>query len=53
LHQPSDVAQQGGSAVQFLVQKFTIFGVELQNWMPIVVFLIVSFIIFAWRARDF
>jgi hypothetical protein len=39
-------------AVGFLIQKFSFFGFEAQNWMLIVLFLIAAFIVFAWRTRD-
>jgi hypothetical protein len=38
--------------VQFLVQKFSVFGFGGQNWMPIVFLLIAAFALFAWRTRD-
>jgi len=38
--------------VDFLVQKFSLLGIEGQNWMPIVVFFVAAFAFFAWRTRD-
>jgi len=38
--------------VQFLVQSFNIFGIEVQIWMVIVVILIVAFIFFIRQTRD-
>jgi disulfide bond formation protein DsbB len=52
LRQQTEFAQQGGGKVQFLVQKISVFGIEMQNWMLIVALLVVAFVIFAWRTRD-
>jgi len=38
--------------VQFLIQKSSFFGFDVQNWMLIVVFLVAAFIVFVWRSRD-
>ncbi len=40
------------SAVQFLIERFTILGFEGQNWMIIVVVLIAAFCFFVWKTRD-
>jgi len=37
---------------RFLVEHFTFLGFEVQNWMLIVVFLTLAFVLFAWRTRD-
>jgi hypothetical protein len=42
----------GGGAVQFLVEHFTFLGFEGQNWMLIVAGLIAAYIFFVWKARD-
>jgi hypothetical protein len=39
-------------AVQFLIQTFNIFGIEVQTWMLIVVVLIIGFIFFIRKTRD-
>jgi len=44
--------KKAAEAVQFLIQPFSFFGFEAQNWMLIVFFLIVAFIFFVWRTRD-
>jgi H+/gluconate symporter-like permease len=38
--------------VQFLIEHFTFLGFEGQNWMLIVVGVIVAFIFFVWKTRD-
>jgi disulfide bond formation protein DsbB len=38
--------------VQFLVEPFSFFGFEGQNWMLIVFFLVVAFVVLVWRTRD-
>jgi hypothetical protein len=38
--------------VQFLVDHFTILGLEIQNWMPLAAGLVAAFIIFAWNSRN-
>jgi hypothetical protein len=38
--------------VQFLIQKSSFFGFEVQNWMLIALFFVVAFIVFVWRTRD-
>jgi hypothetical protein len=42
----------GAEAVDLLIQKFSLFGVEGQVWMIVVVFLIAFFIFLAWRGRS-
>jgi len=39
-------------AVQFLIQSFNIFGIEVQTWMLIVVILVIGFIFFIRKTRD-
>jgi hypothetical protein len=43
---------KGAKAVEFLIQEFSLFGFEGQNWMLIVVFLVAAFVTFVWRTRD-
>jgi len=38
--------------VQFLIQSFNIFGIEVQTWMLIVVVLIIGFIFFIRQNRE-
>jgi len=38
--------------VQFLIQKFSLFGIEGQIWMLLVAFLVVVFVLIALRTRD-
>jgi hypothetical protein len=38
--------------VQFLIEHFTVLGVEVQNWMIIVAGMIAAFILFVWKTRD-
>jgi hypothetical protein len=38
--------------VQFLVQEFSLFGFKAQNWMLIVLFLVIAFMLFAWGTRS-
>jgi hypothetical protein len=38
--------------VGFLIQQFSFFGFEVQNWMLIVVFLIAAFAVYVWQTRD-
>jgi hypothetical protein len=38
--------------MQFLVQSFNIFGIEVQTWMLIVVVLIIGFIFFIRKTHD-
>jgi len=42
----------GTEAVQFLIERFSFFGFEGQNWMPIAAGLIVVFILFFWITRN-
>jgi hypothetical protein len=42
----------GPEVAQFLVEHFTLLGFEIQNWMLIVVGVIVAFSLFVWRTRD-
>jgi hypothetical protein len=44
--------KKGAEAVQFLIEHFTFLGFEVQNWMLIVVGLIVAFVLFVWATRD-
>ena len=44
--------RKGAAAVQFLIQPFHIFGIEGQNWMLIVLVLIIAFAFLIWRTRD-
>jgi hypothetical protein len=43
---------KGAQTVQFLIQSFNIFGIEVQTWMLIVVVLIIGFIFFIRKTRD-
>jgi hypothetical protein len=38
--------------VQFLVQEFSLFGFKVQNWMLIVLLLVIAFMLFAWGTRS-
>ncbi|WP_256375174.1 MULTISPECIES: hypothetical protein [unclassified Bradyrhizobium] len=38
--------------MQFLIQPFHILGFEGQNWMLIVVGVVVAFVLFVWATRD-
>ncbi|MGY3239815.1 putative solute:sodium symporter small subunit [Bradyrhizobium sp. USDA 4448] len=38
--------------MDFLVQKFNVFGVDVQYWMLAGAVVVAIFIIFAWRTRD-
>ena len=38
--------------MQFLIEHFTFLGVEIQNWMLIVIGLIAVSILFVWMTRD-
>ena len=38
--------------MQFLVQKFSFFGLEGQYWMLVVIGLIAAFSFFVWKTRD-
>jgi len=38
--------------VQFLIQSHHIFGIEIQNWMLIVVVLVIVFALLVRRTRD-
>jgi hypothetical protein len=42
----------GTYVAQFLVEHFNLLGFEVQNWMIIVVGLIIAYIVFVWRTRD-
>ena len=42
----------GAESVQLLIKKFSLFGIEGQIWMLLVVFLIAVFVIIAWKTRD-
>jgi len=44
--------KKGTLTVQFLVGHFTFLGLEVQNWMLIVIGLIAAFILFVWQTRD-
>jgi hypothetical protein len=44
--------KNGAGLVQFLIQPFRFFGIEGQNWMLIVFFLVVAFVLYVWRTRD-
>jgi hypothetical protein len=44
--------KKGARAVQFLIHSFDFFGIEVQNWMLIVVLLIIGFALLVWRTRD-
>jgi hypothetical protein len=43
---------KGARAVQFLIQKFSFFGIEGQYWMLIVIALVAAFSFAVWRTRD-
>jgi len=43
---------KGADAVDFLVQKFDVFGVGVQYWMLASAVFVAIFIIFVWRTRD-
>jgi len=43
---------KGARIVQFLIQSFNIFGIEVQTWMLIVVILVIGFIFFIRKTRD-
>jgi H+/gluconate symporter-like permease len=38
--------------VQFLVEHFTVFGFEGQNWMLILIAVVAAFLFFVWTTRD-
>jgi hypothetical protein len=38
--------------VQFLVQEISLFGLKVQNWMLIVLVLVIAFVLFAWGTRS-
>jgi hypothetical protein len=38
--------------VQFLVQEISLFGFKVQNWMLIVLVLVIAFMLFAWGTRN-
>jgi hypothetical protein len=46
------LAQQRGVSVQFLIQSFNVFGVEVQTWMLIVIILVIGFIFFIRTTRN-
>jgi len=46
------VHKNGAGLVQFLIQPFRFLGIEGQNWMLIVFFLVVAFAFFAWLTRN-
>ncbi|WP_256385907.1 hypothetical protein [Afipia sp. GAS231] len=37
---------------QFLVEHFTVFGFEIQNWMIIVAAVIAVYVLYTWKTRD-
>jgi putative solute:sodium symporter small subunit len=43
---------KGADAVDFLVQKFSIFGFDGQYWMLAGAVVVAVFIVFVWRTRD-
>ena len=38
--------------MQFLVERFTLFGFEGQNWMLILIGVVAAFLFFVWKTRD-
>jgi len=42
----------GAEVAKFLVEPFTVLGFEGQNWMLIVVGVIVAYVSFIWLTRD-
>ena len=42
----------GAGVTQFLVEHFTVLGFEGQNWMLLVVGILVVFIFSIWKTRD-
>jgi H+/gluconate symporter-like permease len=42
----------GAEVAKFLVEPFTVLGFEGQNWMLIVVGVIVAYVSFVWLTRD-
>jgi hypothetical protein len=44
--------KMGTEAVQFLVGRFSLFGIEGQNWMPIAAVLVAGFIFYIWMTRN-
>jgi hypothetical protein len=47
-----NLPSKGASFVQFLINKFSIFGIDVQNWMIIVAALVAAFAAFAWLTRE-
>ena len=41
-----------GSAMQFLVERVSLLGFHLQNWMLIVLGMTVVYILFSWKAGN-
>jgi hypothetical protein len=50
-HPPPDemVDHMKDQLSEFLVGSFTFFGFEFQNWMPIVVGMVVGYIVYLWK----
>jgi hypothetical protein len=46
------VPKKGAGAVQFLIERFTFLGFEVQNWMLVVVGLIAAYMLLVWMSRD-
>jgi hypothetical protein len=43
---------KGARAVQFLIEKFSFFGIEGQYWMLVVIVLVAAFSFFVWKTHD-
>jgi hypothetical protein len=49
---PYSAQKWGPRVLQFLVEHTTVLGFEIQNWMLIVVGVLVAYILFLWKTRD-